>query len=97
METLIKTNKSFLNLYNSELVDEMKLSFAEKELKKLGNAAHKAKSMASYLGTIQIREHIVNIENILDSNKDTESIDIELECVDTLLKQVIEELKEIRL
>ena len=72
-----------------ELVNEMKLSFAEKELKKLGNAAHKTKSMASYPGTIQIREHIeniVNIENILDSNKDTGSIDIELERVDTLLK-----------
>ncbi|MGB0347513.1 MAG: hypothetical protein ACPGGA_08510 [Balneolaceae bacterium] len=72
-----------------ELVDEMKLSYTEKELKKLGNAAHKTKSMASYPGTIQIREHIeniVNIENILDSNKDTGSIDIELERVDTLLK-----------
>jgi signal transduction histidine kinase/FixJ family two-component response regulator len=80
-----------------ELMEEMLLSFSDKNLNKLGIAAHKAKSMASYLGTNKIREHIVNIENLLDSDGDSDAIQYELELSESLLKKVIKELKEFEL
>lgn len=104
LRELSGNNETFiLEMINSfrndmpELLNEMKVAYAEKEYQVLGNAAHKSKSMASYLGTNNVRKHIVQVENILESDESYNSLESELEQLEIELKKVIIELNRITL
>ncbi len=104
LRELSGNNETFiLEMVNSfrndmpELLNEMKVALAENEYQVLGNAAHKSKSMASYLGTNNVRKHIVQVENILESDGSFNSLESELEQLEIELKKVIIELNRITL
>ena len=67
------------------------------ELEELAQIAHKAKSMASYLGCTNLRAMMIEIEHLAENNEDSEIIKKHITEASALLKEILNKLKKVEI
>lgn len=80
-----------------EIIDELFLCIKNKDYAKISELAHKSKSMASYMGSDDLREVFVEIESIAESKGNMEEIEEAVKKASLLSEKIITELNKVEL
>lgn len=80
-----------------DLVGEMNFENQNGNISKVAEIAHKAKSMAGYLGCEKLRDQLIEIENLSSENDNSKVLEKKISRAMKLLSKVMEQLKNTEL
>ncbi|MEO1021640.1 MAG: response regulator [Bacteroidota bacterium] len=78
-----------------EMVEEMKFCYTQFDSGKISAIAHKAKSMAGYLGAHELRNTIVALEEKIEQNTEVRLLEQDLDRIEEKLNNVLRELNHL--